>query len=199
MNESKKYMGFFVIIAVCCVAALLSACANTSKTPASTVQAPTDATTTFILVRHAERANPNADSPLSPQGEKRARALVDALGHMGVTAIYCPDIKRNRDTIVPLADLLDLELNLIPSWRMLSTRKMAKEFVAEVLSQHSGGVVVWVGNKSPVGNWGSNLHEIYQKLGGTGTGPVHYDDLYIIKLSNNGPVKITKTKYGTAP
>lgn len=197
MNESKKYMIFFVIIAVCCVAALLSACANTSKTPASTIQAPPDTTTTFILVRHAERANPNADSPLSPQGEKRARALVDALGHMGVTAIYCPDIKRNRDTILPLADLLDLELNLIPNWRMLSTRKMAKEFVEEVLSQHAGGVVVWVGNKSPVGNWGSNLHEIYRKLGGTGTGPVHYDDLYIIKLSDNGPVKITKTKFGT--
>lgn len=197
MNESKKYMGFFVIIAVCCGTALLSACANTSKIPTSTVQSPADTTTTFILVRHAERANPNADSPLSPQGEKRARALVDAIGHIGVTAIYCPDIKRNRDTILPLADLLDLELNLIPSWRMLNTRKMAKKFVEEVLSQHVGGVVVWVGNKSPVGNWGSNLREIYQKLGGTGKGPEHYDDLYIIKVPDNGPVKITKTKYGT--
>jgi hypothetical protein len=196
MNKSKQYIRFFVIIAVCCGMVLLSACANTSKTPKSTVQSPADTTTTFILVRHAERANSNADSPLSPQGEKRARALADAIGHMGVTSIYCPNLKRNRDTILPLADLLDLELNLIPTWRMLNTRKLAKKFVEEALSQHAGGVVVWVGNKSPVGKWGGNLQEIYQKLGGTDTGPAHYDDLYIIKVSDNGPVKIKKTKYG---
>jgi broad specificity phosphatase PhoE len=115
---------------------------------------------------------------------------------MGVTAIYCPNLKRNRDTVLPLAELLGLELKLISNWRMLNTRKLAKEFVEEVLSQHPGGVVVWVGNKSSVGKWGGNLQEIYQKLGGAGTGPEHYDDLFIIKVSNSGPLTIKKIKYG---
>jgi len=196
MDETKQYIKRFVIIAVCCGTALLLACTDTRKTPTSVVLTTVDTITTFILVRHAERASPDADSPLSPKGEERARALIDAIGQMGVTAIYCPNLKRNRDTVLPLAELLGLELKLISNWRMLNTRKLAKEFVEEVLSQHPGGVVVWVGNKSSVGKWGGNLQEIYQKLGGAGTGPEHYDDLFIIKVSNSGPLTIKKIKYG---
>jgi broad specificity phosphatase PhoE len=136
-------------------------------------------------------------SYLRPEGRVRARALVDAIGEMDVTAIYSPDIGRNLETVQPLADLLGLKVNIISGSRLANTPKLANEFVEEVLSKHAGGVVVWVGNASaPVGPLGGNLQRIYQRLGGTGEPPVKYGDLFIIVVPDMGPVKITKSRFG---
>ena len=66
----------------------------------------------------------------------------------------------------------------------------------EILSKHAGGMVLWVGNKSPVGIWGGNLKEIYLRLGGKGDSPAKYDDLFFITVPDHGDVKVEKTTYG---
>jgi hypothetical protein len=124
---------------------VIASCSGTSKNPATPVKSQPGTQTTFILVRHAERAKVQGESALRPEGRERAQALVDALGNMGVTAIYSPDRGRNRETVQPLADHLELSVNLISEDRLFNTREFADEFVREVLSQHAGGVVVWVG------------------------------------------------------
>jgi hypothetical protein len=57
-------------------------------------------------------------------------------------------------------------------------------------------MVLWVGNKSPVGIWGGNLKEIYLRLGGTGDPPAKYDDLFVITVPDQGTVQVEKTTYG---
>ena len=89
-----------------------------------------------------------------------------------------------------------MTITLIPEARLSSTRRFADEFVQEVLSKHAGRTVVWVGNKSPIGIWGGNLEEIYQRLGGTDDAPGKYDDLFIITIPDQGSVQVQKTTYG---
>ena len=73
---------------------------------------PTGTTTTIIIVRHAER-DPGLDPPLVEEGVRRADSLRDALTENGVTAIYTTDLLRNRETVQPLADALDLPVKLV--------------------------------------------------------------------------------------
>ena len=78
----------------------------------------------------------------------------------------------------------------------MNTRKFADTFVRQVLAEHAGGVVVWIGNRSQVGIWGGNMKEIYRRLGAKGNGPTRYSDLYIITVSDKAPVHVQKTTYG---
>jgi phosphohistidine phosphatase SixA len=121
---------------------------------------PPGTTTTFILVRHAEKANLTTESPLSVAGQERARALVDALAPLGVTAIYCPALRRNRETVQPLSEHLGLVIRTIPGWQVLNTRRFAQDFIQKALANQGGGVILWAGNSSAVGAWGSNLQEL---------------------------------------
>ena len=175
---------------------VISGCTGSAPTKSGPVLSPPGKTTTIILVRHAERARELGDSALTPAGRQRARDLVTAMGDRNITAIYSPDRGRNRETVEPLATHLGLTITLIPEARLSNTRKFADEFVQAVLSKHAGGMVLWVGNKSPVGLWGGNLKEIYLRLGGTGDPPAKYDDLFFITVPDQGAVMVEKTTYG---
>lgn len=133
---------------------------------------------------------------MTPTGQKRAHELVKTLGDKGVTAIYAPDRRRNIETVKPLAGPLGLTLNLVPNKHLFNTRRFADAFVREALDAHAGGVVVWVGNNSPVGIVGGNLKEIYKRLGGTGTPPGKYNDLCYITVPDRGAVEVIHTTYG---
>jgi len=175
---------------------IISGCSSAPSTKPGSVLSPPGTTTTVILVRHAERAKEHGESALTPEGRQRAQTLVAAIGDKEITAIYSPDRGRNRETVQPLATHLDVTITLIPEARLSNTRRFADEFVQEVLSKHAGGVVVWVGNKSPVGIWGGNLKEIYQRLGGTGDAPGRYDDLFIVTIPDQGGIQVKKSTYG---
>jgi hypothetical protein len=182
-----------------CIASLISLVSSCTSSPTGKpgpVLSPPGTTTTVILVRHAERAEELGDSALTPAGRQRARDLAAAVGDRNITAIYSPDRGRNRETVQPLADHVGVPITLIPEARLANTRKFADEFVREVLSKHAGGLVLWVGNKSPVGLWGGNLKEIYLRLGVTGDPPAKYDDLFIITVPDQGAVKVEKKTYG---
>ena len=64
---------------------------------------------TIILVRHAEKAGPTGDVPLSESGVKRAALLAKMLAQSKVTAIYTSEYKRTKSTAAPLAQLLSIE------------------------------------------------------------------------------------------
>ncbi len=140
-------------------------------------------TTTVILIRHADRDD---SFQLTEKGRRRAKALVESIGDMGITAIYSPDVKRNLDTVRPLANHSGIEITLTPKTSMW----IAEKIVQEILTKHAGGIVVWVGNVS------GNLQEVYRLLGGTGRGPLKYGDLYILTIPDRGPVKVAKSRFG---
>jgi hypothetical protein len=150
----------------------------------STVNANSGKTTTVILIRHAERDN---FFILTPKGHERAEALVDAVGDMGIVAIYSPDLERNLDTVRPLSKHLGVAITLIPR----ISKKTVDGIVSQILARHSGDVVLLVGNGS------GNLRALHQRLGGTGEGPYTYGELFIYTIPVQGPIKVIKYKYGS--
>lgn len=141
-------------------------------------------TTTVILTRHADRDKES--DQLNAKGRERALALIEAVRGMGVTAIYSPNEKRNIDTARPLAQALGIEITITPEMAVF----VAEEIAKDMLEQHAGGVIVWVGNVS------GNLHAIYHHLGGVGEPPLEYGELFVLTLYDNAPVRVEKRRYG---
>ena len=150
----------------------------------SNVPSKPETTTTVILIRHAERDN---FFEITAQGRERAKALVDTVSDMGITAIYSPDLERNLDTVRPLARHLGIDITLTPK----ISKPLADKIVREILTKHTGEVVLLVGNGS------GNLRSLHHRLGGTGEGPYQYGDLYIYTIPDQGPVIVVKSRYGS--
>lgn len=76
----------------------------------------TSCTHRYYVVRHAEKAAPNAtmssDVPLSAEGEQRAIALKNLLLNKDIDYIYATNYKRTRSTAEPLATALNTAINL---------------------------------------------------------------------------------------
>jgi len=150
----------------------------------SKVPSKPETTTTIILIRHAERDN---FFNITAQGRERAKALVDAVSDMGITAIYSPDLERNLDTVTHLANHLGIDITLTPR----ISKPMVDKIVSEILTKHTGKVVLLVGNGS------GNLRSLHHRLGGKGDGPYQYGDLYVYSIPDQGPVKVIKARYGS--
>ncbi len=149
------------------------------------------ATTTMIFVRHAERAGPSADDPgLTPAGQRRAmelaRQLVDADVVAGVDAIYSTPFRRTRDTAQPVADALDLPINIYdPS---------DNEAVLEtILKNHKGKIILVVGHSN-------TLPTLIADLGASKNVPAiaetEYDNIYIISIPWFGKTKTIRLRFG---
>ncbi len=136
-------------------------------------------TTTIILTRHADRDAMALQ--INDKGHERAAALVDAVGHMPITAIYSPDHLRNLETAEPLAKHLGIKIRIVPT-------KMY-QVVTTMLTEHSGEVVLWVGNKG-------NLKRIYDVLDGEGEPPLSYGDLYIMTIKEKEGPDVKRLRYG---
>jgi hypothetical protein len=141
-------------------------------------------TTTFVLLRHGDRDA--GSEQLNMKGQERARALVGAVADMGITAIYSPDLTRNIETVQPLAERLGIDITVVPEFGYSNSRST----VEEMLFKHAGGVVVFVGNVS------GSLQGVYKWLGGTGTGPEDYGDLFILAVPDQGPIEVNKLRFG---
>ena len=101
----------FVLIAI--YAGSLTCCANMQSSNGSFQYNPGQR---VFLVRHAERFNDSReDPPLTVQGKERAKALADTLRDAGVTAIITSQWLRAKDTAQPLADLLNITPQVIPT------------------------------------------------------------------------------------
>jgi hypothetical protein len=160
------------------LAGLVTGCAT------SPLHSKPGTSTTVILLRHADR-DAGVDE-LNAKGRERAQALIGAVSGMPVTAIYSPDLRRNLDTVRPLAANRGIDITVKQELSVLT----ANEIVEEMLSKHAGGVVVYVGNVT------GNLQMVYRLLGGTDTGPEAYGDLFVLTVPDQGRVKVDKRRFG---
>lgn len=188
---------WIVTIAVFAASALavVNMSCTTPLAPGDVLSKP-GTTTTIILVRHAER-DEGFDPPLNAEGKIRAGKLADVVAENGVTAIYASNFLRNRQTADAITAVLDVPVVLIPQARLLDTKTLANDLVAEWLDLHAGGVVMWIGNTGPKTDTQSgNLQEVYYRLGGTGRTPIRYEDFYVLVVPDEGPTHISKASYG---
>lgn len=70
---------------------------------------------TFILVRHAEKADNSDDTELSAQGRGRAERLAGMLAEAGVTNVIATEYKRTKQTVAAVAKARGLEIETVPA------------------------------------------------------------------------------------
>ena len=144
--------------------------------------------TTVILVRHAEKEVVGDDPELTPKGTERALELAHVVGEVDVSAVYATPFARTRNTAMPLANLLGLELNIVDAGN-----SFAAEMAAIVHTDHAGETVVIVSH--------SNITP--EIIGELGVEPIptinddEYDDLYVVTIGPSGNVSLLPLRYGS--
>jgi broad specificity phosphatase PhoE len=100
--------------------------------------------TTFILVRHAEKATDDPKDPdLSPEGITRVSKLAELLEQSSITAVYSTPYKRTRKTVQAIANSKKLTVQEYAPTNPAS-------FVAELLAKHAGGTVLISGHSNTI-------------------------------------------------
>ena len=149
------------------------------------------ATTTVIFVRHAEKAEMPADNPgLSAAGQRRVaelkRQLVDADVVAGVDAVYSTPFRRTEETARPIADALDLPLH---SYDAADTEAIMENIV----KVHKGKVILVVGHSN-------TLPALMGNMGASKRVPAiaedEYDNIYIVSIPWFGKTKTIRLRYG---
>ena len=140
-------------------------------------------TTTFFVVRHADRMG-KADA-LTASGKERAQKLAEMLKHLRVAAVYSTDTARTRATAKPTADALQLSIKTYPG-------KPSSQFFSQLQNRHRGQTVLIVGHSNTVGL-------LVEELGGDKgirLGDNEYDNLFVV--SGDAPTKMqtVRLKFG---
>ncbi|MDX1403837.1 MAG: phosphoglycerate mutase family protein [Woeseiaceae bacterium] len=150
------------------------------------------ATTTMIFVRHAERAGPSAEDPgLTPAGQRRAaelaRQLVDADVVAGIDAIYSTPFRRTKETAQPVAEALGLPINIYDAVEDY------EPVVDKMVRDHKGKIILVVGHSNTV-------PVMIAALGASKKVPpiaeFEYDNIYIISIPWFGKTKTIRLRYG---
>lgn len=137
-----------------------------------------------LVVRHAERLDDSADSPLSAAGEERASRLATLLRDAGVTAIFATEWRRTQQTAAPLAARLGIEVSQTPS------RDVAA-LVERLRSRHADDTVLVVGHSDTV-------PQILTSLGSALSLSIardEYDNLLVVVPRPGQPPLVTRLRY----
>lgn len=142
-----------------------------------------------IVIRHAEKAaSPKENPPLSPAGEARGRALLDALRDAGLTTIITTDQQRTRLTAAPLLQALHLQGQIVP--RTEKPEADAKAIAAAV--RKAGGTVLVVSHQL-------TIPHIIAELGGPAMSTVcdvEFSNLDILVPGSTGGLRLIRAHYG---
>lgn len=146
--------------------------------------------TTFILVRHAEKANNSQNTPLSQQGFIRAEALSYALRNTSVDAIYATQYDRTQQTIAEIAEEENIDFI---EYNATSDSIQVRIFLENILENRRGERILIAGHSNTIPimlnilEGTSNYTTIDENI---------FDNLFIspaISISNND---IYHLKYG---
>lgn len=149
------------------------------------------ATTTIIFVRHAEKAAQPADDPgLTEAGKARVaeltRQLQDADVVAGIDAIYSTPFRRTQETAQPIADALDLPIH---TYDPADTEAVLET----ILKNHKGKIILVVAHSDTV-------PVLIANLGASKNVPPidedEYDNIYIISIPWFGKTKTIRLRFG---
>ena len=114
--------------------------------------------TTFILVRHAEKMSSSDDPGLTYEGKNRATRLNEMLEMANVRAIYSTNYQRTRDTVQAVSDMADVPVTIYePS--------PDKDGTEQWIKNHRGETVLVSGHSNTIPNIANQL-----------LGRTHFDD-----------------------
>ena len=148
------------------------------------------ATTTIIFVRHAEKLPDVSDPGLSAAGKIRAQELSRLMQEVdvdrGVDVVYASQYKRTEETVLPLAMTLGLEIQRYDAADTVSV-------LSEILHKHKGKI-------SLVAAHSNTIKPLIEELGGSKHLPdideAEYDNIYVVVIPWFGKVKTLRHSYG---
>lgn len=167
-------------ILLSCLLLAVSACT------ASRQAAMPDATTTFVVVRHAEKSKDDARDPsLSEAGRKRALALARLLADAPLTAAHATGYRRTQQTAEPAAQAHGLTV------RIYDAQQSATSLATQLLAADGGGTVLVVGHSNTV-------PDIVSALSGQAVEAIaddEYDRLYRVRIVAGGKPRVELERY----
>lgn len=143
--------------------------------------------TTVILVRHAEKASQEDDSPLTAAGTERAKELARVLAGVKVDAIYTTQFRRVQDTAIPVAEAL----GLTPIVRNTGAT-YATDLAKHILIENRGQTVLVVGHSN-------TTISVLKALGATDVSPMpesQFDNLFVLTDVNGAAPRVVALRYG---
>ncbi len=151
------------------------------------------ATTTLIFVRHADKATLPADDPaLSEAGRLRARELArqlvdaDVVPGLGVDAVFSTPFRRTVETAKPVADALGL---VVMNYDASDTDAV----IESILKNYKGKIVLVVGHSN-------TIPEMIANMGASKNVPPiaedEYDNIYLVTIPWFGKTKTIRLRYG---
>lgn len=143
--------------------------------------------TTFILVRHAEKADDGTQDPdLAEVGKKRVQALLNILAETPITAVYSTPYKRTKNTVAPVAEAKGISLQQYQPFKV--------EQVDALIKQHAGGIVLIGGHSNDL-PWIANLVTGTEKY--KTWDDKDYDNILIVTVFERGKTAtVTWLSYG---
>ncbi len=141
--------------------------------------------TTFVLVRHGEKASNGSDDPeLKPEGQERAKRLAAMFANGDINAVYSTKYKRTKNTVTPLAQAKGLDVQVYESLKV--------ETLSELIAKHKGGTIVIAGHSNTVPQIANTLlgKETFQNFTDT-----EYGNVLIISLDKVGSGKVLRLQY----
>ncbi|MEP0985320.1 phosphoglycerate mutase family protein [Ekhidna sp.] len=142
--------------------------------------------TTFILVRHAEKANDGTrNPPLNEEGKTRSANLAEMLANQEVTALYSTPFKRTQETLQPIAEMKNLEVQDYDPY--------AKgEWLATLAKKNPGGTVVISGHSNTIPTLANALlgNETFSQFDES-----DYSNLIIIVTNEVGKGTLVRLKF----
>jgi 2,3-bisphosphoglycerate-dependent phosphoglycerate mutase len=147
-------------------------------------------TTTFLLVRHAEKEQGD-DPALTAAGTARAEELARVVADLGVDAIYSTRYKRTQETARPTAKAtgIDVQLDAI---RPADLAAYYAEFTQDLIERHAGKRVLLVGHSNTV----PMIIEALGAAGAPSLGENDYDDLFVVIVPPSGEAEMLHLHYG---
>jgi broad specificity phosphatase PhoE len=144
-------------------------------------------TTTFIVLRHAEKADNSKDPNLSVDGLKRAEELRKTLSPISVEAIYATPFNRTKQTVTPLATEKQMVITEYP------VNKPYAELVNELLDAYRGKTVVIVGHSNTVPEL---LKVLSNNTFNISISENQFDNLFVVTLTDGKQPEVAPMKYG---
>ena len=168
-----------LLLTVLTAAVAISSCTGLISSAAQN----TASTHTVYLVRHAEK-QPGDDPSLTRDGLVRAETLAELLSGAGIEKIWSSDYRRTRETAAPLAERLDIGVDIYDASDL---QTLANAIAAE------GATTLVVGH--------SNTTPALAELLGADPGePIveanEYDRLYVIRRNSDATVSSEIQRFG---
>jgi broad specificity phosphatase PhoE len=166
---------------------------------ATSLAAAPNPVTTVILVRHAEKASQEDNSPLTAAGTERSKELARVLTGVKVDAIYTTQFRRVQDTAAPVATAV----GVTPVVRQTGPT-YAAELAKRILTENRGQTVLVVGHTNStmalLKALGASEAALLKALGtGDTTMPEsQFDNLFVLTDAEGATPALVALRYGAA-